>query len=306
MRSNSLAGNVLTRRELEMSALPVGETNEAVNRVLSKTKEVAVLPQVVYKIMEMTSSEDSSSAMLEEAIVNDPGFSAKILTQANSAFYALPRKVTSIRDAVAFLGFRAVRQLGMAVGVFDLFVGKTDAESIRRRVWWRHSLDTAVCCRFIAGRAKMGVADEAYTIGLLHYIGKTLTDRSNPAEYDKVMMLIEKGASDLQAERAVFGCDHVEVGTAAAVVWGFPDVLVQGMDYVNEPDDSCEHKRLRALIGLGDKVAHHVMEGKMSEEWETEAVQDWTLKTLDVDSEELKKIIDEATEAIAVAASMAF
>ena len=83
-------------------------------------------------------------------------------------------------------------------------------------------------------------------------------------------------------------------------------MLVQGMDYVNEPDDSCEHKRLRALIGLGDKVAHHVTEGKMNEEWETEAIQDWTLKTLDVDSEELKKIIDEATEAIAAAPSMAF
>ena len=54
-----------------MSALPAGETNEAVDRVLSKTKEVAVLPQVVYKIMETTSSEDSSSAMLEEAIVID-------------------------------------------------------------------------------------------------------------------------------------------------------------------------------------------------------------------------------------------
>ena len=289
-----------------MSALPTGQTNEAVRRVLSKTKEVAVLPQVVYKIMEMTSSEDSSSTMLEEAIVIDPGFSAKILTQANSAYYALPRKVTSIREAVAFLGFRAVRQLGLAVGVFDLFVGKTDAESIRRRTWWRHSLDTAACCRFIAGRAKLGMADEAYTVGLLHYIGKTLTDRSNPAEYDKVMMLLEKGATDLQAERAVFGCDHVEVGTAAAANWGFPEVLVQGMDYVNEPDNSCEHKRLRALVGLGDKVAHLVMEGKKNEQWDVDAVQDWTLETLGVDQQELKKIIDESTEEITAAASIAF
>ncbi|HXH59835.1 MAG TPA: HDOD domain-containing protein, partial [Fimbriimonadaceae bacterium] len=127
-----------------MSALPAGQGNEAVEIVLASTKEVAVLPQVVYKIMEMTSSTDSSAAMLERAIIIDPGFSTKILTQANSAYYALPRKVTSIKEAVAFLGFRAVRQLAMAVGVFDLFLGKTDAESIRRRGWWRHSLDTAL------------------------------------------------------------------------------------------------------------------------------------------------------------------
>ena len=289
-----------------MSAVPADQTNAAVDRVLSKTKEIAVLPQVVYKIMEMTSSTDSSAAMLEEAIVIDPGFSAKILTQANSAFYGLPKKVTSIREAVAFLGFKAVRQLGMAVGVFDLFVGKTDAESIRRRTWWRHSLDTAVCCRFIASKVNNACGEEAYTIGLLHYIGKTLIDRSNPAEYDKVMMLVERGASDLQAEQAVFGCDHVNVGAAATVNWGFPEMLVQGMDYINRPDDSCEYRELRALVGLADRVAHIVMDGKTNEEWDTGAVQNWTLETLEVDRDDLKKIIDGSTEAIAAAASLAF
>jgi HD-like signal output (HDOD) protein len=148
-----------------MSALPTGHTNPAIEKVISRTREVAVLPQVVYKIMEMTASTDSSASLLEKAIVIDPGFSAKILTQANSAYYALPRKVTSIKEAVAFLGFRSVRQLAMAVGVFDLFVGKTDRESMRRRGWWRHSLDTAVCCRLVATKLGLRNADEAYTVG---------------------------------------------------------------------------------------------------------------------------------------------
>lgn len=289
-----------------MSALPADQTNAAVENVLSKIKELAVLPQVVYKIMEMTSSTDSSAAQLEQAIVIDPGFSAKILTQANSAYYALPRKVTSIREAVAFLGFKAVRQLGMAVGVFDLFVGKTDKESIRRRSWWRHSLDTAVCCRFIAEKRKMPCADEAYTVGLLHYIGKTLLDKSNPAEYEKVMMLIDKGATDVQAERAVFSCDHVDIGAAAADMWGFPQVLVRGLSYIDKPEDNCEFRDLRALVGTADMIAHIVVEGTEEDEWQAQAVNNWSLELLDIDDEQFKRLIDESTEAIAASTSMAF
>jgi HD-like signal output (HDOD) protein len=260
---------------------------------------------VVYKIMEMTSSTDSSAALLEKAIVIDPGFSAKILTQANSAYYALPRKVTSIREAVAFLGFRAVRQMAMAVGVFDLFVGKTDRESLRRRAWWRHSLDTAVCCRFISNRHGLRVGDEVYTVGLLHYIGKTLMDRSNPAEYEKVMLLVEKGATDLQAERAVFGCDHIEVGIAATVQWGFPEVLVRGMDYLTKPEEGSEYAKIAALVNLGDKIARAAVCGRDASVVEQDG-QDWSLQVLGIEDEDLKKLMDESMEAIAAAAVISF
>ena len=286
-----------------MSAMPIGESNAAVEKVMSRTKEIAVMPQVVYKIMEMTSTTDSSAALLEKAIVIDPGFSAKILMQANSAYYALPRKVTSIREAVAFLGFRAVRQLAMAVGVFDLFVGKTDKESLRRRAWWRHSLDTAVCCRFIAQKLGLRVGDEAYTVGLLHYIGKTLMDRSSPADYEKVMLLVEKGATDLQAERAVFGCDHIEVGMAATKGWGFPDVLVGGLDYVNGSLEGGETNTICALVGLSDRIARIAVEGKGNS---VVSMDSWTLQVLNIDEETLQKMIDESTEAIAAAAVFSF
>ena len=289
-----------------MSALPAGQTNEAIAKVLSESKEIAVLPQVVYKIMEMTSSTDSSAAQLEKAIVIDPGFSAKILTQANSAYYALPRKVTSIREAVAFLGFKTVRQLAMAVGVFDLFVGKTDKESMRRRSWWRHSLDTAVCCRFVAEKTNRRCADEAYTLGLLHYIGKTLLDRSNPSEYEKVMMLVEKGATDIQAERAVFGCDHIEVGAAAAEMWGFPEMLVYGMNYLEAPTEDCQYKEIRALVGLCDKIAHIAVAGENETVQSDEDFNNWTLELLGVDQDDLKRLVEESTKAIAASATMSF
>lgn len=289
-----------------MSALPVGDSSSAaVNKVLSRTAEVAVLPQVVYKIMEMTASTDSAASVLERAIIIDPGFSAKILTQANSAYYALPRKVTSIKEAVAFLGFRAVRQLAMAVGVFDLFVGKTDRESIRRRGWWRHSLDTAVCSRFLSEKFGLGQADEGYTVGLLHLLGKTLLDRSEADAYEKVSLLEERGATTIMAEDAVFGCNHLLVGQAAAERWGFPEVLVKGLDYYNEPEADEAYAKLRGLVAFGHMISEMHVAGRTAEEIGVECIECWPCRLLGVaDVESVKAIYAEATEKIASAAQI--
>ncbi len=273
--------------------------------VMAKTNDVAVLPQVIFKVMEMTTTTSASAQHLERSIVVDPGFSAKILAQANSAFYALPRKVTSIRDAVMFLGFKAVRQLAMTVGVFDLFVGKTDKESLRRRAWWRHSLDSAVCSRAIAQMVGDCDADEAYTCGLLHYIGKTLMDRAAPNEYAKVMRLIEAGASDQQAERAVYRCDHVEVTLAAGRKWGFPESLIGGLAYVNPAEPEEPSARLRALTAIGDKIAKVTVAGQGSEATgEGDLFPAWVMNVCGLGSERIPDVMTKGQEAIASSAKV--
>jgi HD-like signal output (HDOD) protein len=155
----------------------------------------------------------------------------------------------------------------------------------------------------VSDKLGLRLSDEAYTIGLLHYIGKTLMDRSNPTEYEKVMLLTEKGASDIQAERAVFGCDHIEVGMAATRKWGFPEVLVQGMDYVNQPPADSEFVKLAALVGMCDAIAWMAVEGR---EWVPGSERDWTLQVLGVSEDDLKKLIEDSTEAIAAAAVFSF
>lgn len=272
---------------------------QTTGNVLEHVADIAVLPQVVYKIIELTGSDESSAALMEREILIDPGFSAKLLRQANSAYYALPRKVTSIREAVMFLGFTSVRQLAMSVGVFDLFVGKTDRESLRRRKWWRHSLNTAVVARQLAPQFGFD-AEPAYTAGLLHLIGKTLLDRFDSALYEKVELVIEKGAPDLLAERAVYGCDHVLLGYEASLHWGFPDILASAMRYATPPDDGMPpiEARFRAFTMLCTKLT-----GKI--EWEVNPLTatpvtytNWCLELLDIDEAGADELLPIAEQAI--------
>ena len=289
-----------------MSAAKVLDDDPALSRILARMSEMPVLPHVIFQVMEISSAGDDPAQELERAIVVDPGFTSKLLSLANSAYFGLPRKVTSIRDAISFLGFKAIRQLAVTVGVFHAFVGKTDKDSLRRRRWWRHSVDTAVCCRWLARQKNLAPPDEAYTAGLLHYVGKTLLDRFGGESYEKAELLMERGVDDLRSEHALYGCDHIEVAVAAAREWGFPEELVSALKYREEPSVSDDFAVHRACVTLGSEIAALALSG-----WEEDGagetkLSEWALDMLGYTQADVPELLTVAISVVAEAATMQF
>lgn len=277
------------------------------NALLAKVRELAVLPHVVYKVLEISGTTDSSTAEIERVIVVDPGFSSKLLTVANSAYYALPRKVTSIREAILFLGFKTIRQIAMTVGLYDMFIGKTDRESMRRRTWWRHSVDTAVASRWLAKQTGKLPPDDAYTCGLLHLIGKTLLDRFGGKDYESVEVLIRNGFPDATAEINVYGCDHVQVARAASEKWGFPEPLVNGLQYLEPCKADEENAAHRACVAIATRIALWAVEGSPDENSAADRrLPQWAMDVLLLDAERHDEIVRGGAQAIAEAATMSF
>lgn len=269
---------------------------------IARSTQVAVLPQVVCRIAEIAGSSDASVSILERAILIDPGLSAKILTQSNSAAYCLPRSVTSIRDAVILMGFREVRQVALAAGVFDLFVGRSDKESLRRRAWWRTSLDSAVCAHALTRRWPLIGSDEAYTCGLLHLIGKTLLDRSDSRKYTRIQEVVEKGVPDILAERAIFKTDHVATAIEAAKFWGLSDRLSAGLDYIT-PNLDHEDADLCALVAISHRVSELALTGRPADVEPETLLPQWACKSLQIGPQDMEQVIQVGIQAIASAAN---
>lgn len=286
-----------------MAANPQFTPEEVIQQVLDRTTDIAALPQVVFKITEMSASLDTSAATLERTITVDPGFTTKLLAKVNSAAYALPKKLTSIKEAVAFIGLRGVRELALTIGVFDMFLGKTDEESLRRRAWWRHSIDTAVVARLVANSTGAD-GEEAYTAGLLHAIGKTALDRFDPASYAKVMALMEKGVVDWQAEQVVFGADHLKMSQALGNKWGLPAQIVNALDYVSEPESGMVGAETRAAVAIGEKISRMVLKGMSSSDMEAHHLPDWATQLLKIESGHTENLFRKGQEEIAKAASL--
>lgn len=291
-------------RNLENTSLETKASNQVVEEILSSIGELAAMPQVVYKVIELTASTNTSAQEIENAISIDPGFSSKVLILVNSAFYALPRKVTSIREAATFLGYKTIRQLALTVGVFDMFVGKNDIGSLRRRTWWRHSVDTAVCARSIAQHLTIMNQEDAYSCGLLHDIGKSLMDRYNPELYIDVEKLIEEGYDNITAERQVFGCTHEEVGKAAALNWHLPAILCESIG-AHHSGRFEENPESVALTSLASDYAHAILSGRKTEtddELQQELLigKPWALEILKIQAPHSEKLYQVCKHSLSV------
>ena len=249
----------------EAGMMQLADHTGCLERVLQRTNELAVLPHVVHRVIELTASEDTMSHELERAIAVDPGFSSRLLVLANSAAFGLPRRVTSIREAILFLGYRTIRSAALTVGIFDIFVGKTDRDSLRRREWWRHSVDTAICARYLAKVTDKVPVEDAYTGGLLHLIGRMLLDKYGGKDYSLVQKLEENGASCAFAEEEIYGVNHSEVASAAAAKWNLPPALQSGLRILETAPPDDPFGALRACTIVASSMAMRAKHGAQCE-----------------------------------------
>ncbi|HET6551376.1 MAG TPA: HDOD domain-containing protein [Solirubrobacter sp.] len=109
------------------------------------------------RLSELTAG-DVSFEDLERIIASDVGLSLKLLRYVNSAFFALPRTVNSVREALNMLGVRTVRRWAtvMVISSIPDVPDELVALGLRR----------AHMCEILAGSATAAERETLFTIGL--------------------------------------------------------------------------------------------------------------------------------------------
>ena len=102
---------------------------------------------------------DASFEDLEHAIGNDVGLSLKLLRYVNSAFFALPRTVETVREALTLLGTATVRRWAT---VMALVSAADDAPEELVEL----ALQRARMCEVLGGNRALDASDGHFTVGL--------------------------------------------------------------------------------------------------------------------------------------------
>ncbi len=102
---------------------------------------------------------DASFEDLEHAIGNDVGLSLKLLRYVNSAFFALPRTVETVREALTLLGTATVRRWAT---VMALVAAADDAPEELVEL----ALQRARMCEVLGGNRALDASDGHFTVGL--------------------------------------------------------------------------------------------------------------------------------------------
>lgn len=215
-------------------------TNETLTQTLSQLKSVPSMPTLYADIMEELSHPDASVKRIGEIVAEDPGMTAKILQLVNSAFFGLPRQVSSPEQATSLLGTETIKALVLSIDVFSQFEG-TALEDLAPESVQKHCAETAAIANGIATaeKASKEVVDASFMAGFLHDVGKLILAQNMSEQYSEAREYMrEKGVRLCDAERAVLGATHAEVGAYLLGLWGLPESIVEATAFHHCPGRS--------------------------------------------------------------------
>lgn len=229
-------------------------THLTIQDIENNLTDLPSLPAVVMELLTSIDQEDVDISVLARKVSLDQALTAKTLRLANSSHSALQVKVTTIQQAITFLGFQATRGLITAAAVTSCFPeGK--CPGFDDRAFWRHSIATAACAKVLARRMRVN-QDFAFTAGLLHDIGRLVLVTSYPERYSAV--LARRALEDrelIDVEREVLGVDHVAAGMALARHWHFSDTMLQAIAHHHDPETTGAGF-LATIVHVANAIVH--------------------------------------------------
>ncbi|MHC5111346.1 MAG: HDOD domain-containing protein [Planctomycetota bacterium] len=231
------------------------KTQKIVDKALGAIGDIATLPEITIRIIEIVEDPKSTARDLHDVIKNDPALSVKVLKVVNSAFYGLPGQVASVDRAIILLGLSAVKNIAIAASIAKLFKGGRISEHFKASDLWKHSVGVAVIAHDLAKLSPHPVmANEVFVAGMIHDIGTLVERQVFPDEFAQIVNKCFTSDVDfLTCERQIIGADHQAFGVGLTTKWKFPRHLRAAVGFHHNPEAlSSELKNMATLIQIAD------------------------------------------------------
>lgn len=232
-----------------------GTGQTLIDKIISDIKQLSPLPQVVFRVQELLANPDSSAKQIAKEIETDQAIAAKVLRIANSAYYGMGGKISSVQHASVVLGYKTLGEIVTIAGAEGTLEGKLPGYGYDTRDLWEHSLAVAFGSKLIAENTEPELASEAYTAGLIHDIGKIILDSYIVDQKELIDEYIEtEEKTFLDAEDHFFGFNHAEIAYEICKKWNFPESINTAIRYHHGPAGSEGHM-LAYILHMADYLA---------------------------------------------------
>ena len=204
--------------------------------VMTKIRRLPSLPGVAIKLLQAIRSENPSIQEISKIISADPPLTAKVLQMVNSPFYGREQKISSLNQAMMFLGLNTVKYLALTFSLMRSLQRKAPG-AFDHVQFWKDSLTGAVAAKLLAERVIGNNAESAFCLGLLQDIGVLILAEALPDRYpDVIRRTTLEGVPLHEAEAGVLGTDHMEVGEYVARSWGLPVTFTTPIRWHHSPE----------------------------------------------------------------------
>lgn len=194
------------------------------------------LPRIYGDLTAALESPNCGAAEIADVVCRDPALAAKILQLVNSSFFGLPRQVTALPQAVAYLGVATLRSLVLSTEAMSLFRPAARAAGLDVDALSERAVTTATEA---ARLADPDCRTDAFTAGLLSDIG--------------LLLLAAKAPDLLRSDESELGFTHGGLGAYLLGLWGLAPGIVEAVAFHHERPE--EPSEVAAEGGLSTRLA---------------------------------------------------
>jgi HD-like signal output (HDOD) protein/CheY-like chemotaxis protein len=223
---------VVIERTLQLRALL---SDDLVRKVIGRLDNLPSIPRTYQELMRATADPEASISDVGRIVETDAAMSVKVLQIVNSAYFGLAQKMTSIQRAVVYLGIELLKGLTLVAHVFSS-LEKAAVVGFSLDRFQDHSLR---CARLAKAFLKDSPrAEDAFTAGLVHDIGKLIIAKNLTRQFHEVVDEV-RGSDPRrplhEVERARIGMSHGELGAYLLGTWGLPAPVVEAAAFHHFP-----------------------------------------------------------------------
>lgn len=221
-----------------------------IKQFVNRIGDLPSVPAIASTVISLVEDPNASAEDLRALIERDPALTARILKVANSSLFGFSRRIDTLRHAIALLGFRTVKNLVLGSSMKEVF----KRFGLTERLLWEHATRSGAVAARLSEHPAIDVdSEEAFTVGLLHDLGKIALNNAAPEEYSRVAARVyNEGVSFVAAERDEFGFDHAEIGALVAAKWRLSPRLETAIRLHHAPEAleglPLEDRRITALV----------------------------------------------------------
>lgn len=268
--------------------------------LVNNASNLISLPEISFRVNELANDPDSTAEDMGKVISQDPALVVRMLKIANSAYYGLSTEVDTISRAIAILGTNKIRDLVLSTSTSQAFEGIPN-DLITMQDFWHHSLYCGLLAQILSKKSKKANSESIFIAGLLHDIGQLLMFNQLPEKSHEAILLLMEGTEDLdtfEAERHVFGFDHMQVGAALIKSWKLSPVLQECVEFHHEPLKAKDFPAEVALINIANAVAVMADFDSMSEDDEVPKIDPRSWELTGLSKADLPEAIKQAQQEI--------
>lgn len=225
-------------------------------QIMRSLRTMPPLPKVASRVLSIVQDPEYSIDTLVAVVRTDPALTARILKLCNASLFGLSQQITSVSDAVAYLGSRNLVKLVLVSCTANYFKDLPSNPYAEPSELWRQTLATATACQVVAERCGHGQPATAFTAGILHNVGRIAMIQVLPPETLALAgrELADPSTMPLEVERRILGLDHASASGIVSESWGLPVELRRATRNHHDPGLIAGDDDLTALLHVADEM----------------------------------------------------